>query len=244
MALVIYPSKRVAQEANDGGVVRGEGLAHPKIGRRRHRGTGTVVTRGTGTGIPPSLRTGMMARVGTWFSVQRAGVKGLKWTAAAYDGIHQRQRGITVLTYHRVGRARACGSTCLTGCSRNKWSGCHPGPVSRISIRPSTLWPVARYQMVPTRSWSPSTTEPLTSSMSAVPILVRCRIPVTIYVSTDFVETGKFFPGEGQPVSWAGLADSVSTGLVAIGSHTHSHALLDRLPAQGNLPESWTVRSS
>jgi peptidoglycan/xylan/chitin deacetylase (PgdA/CDA1 family) len=64
-----------------------------------------------------------------------------------------------------------------------------------------------------------------------LPILVRYRVPVTIYVATDFVETGRSFPGEGRPVSWAGLAEAVSTGLVAIGSHTDSHALLDRVPA-------------
>ena len=32
-----------------------------------------------------------------------------------------------------------------------------------------------------------------------------------------------------MPVSWAGLADVLTTGLVTVGSHTHTHALLDRL---------------
>lgn len=63
----------------------------------------------------------------------------------------------------------------------------------------------------------------------ALPVLVRFQIPVTLYVATDFVESGRPFPQDAQPVSWAGLADAVSTGLVTIGSHTHSHLLLDRL---------------
>ena len=33
------------------------------------------------------------------------------------------------------------------------------------------------------------------------------------------------------PASWAGLRDAASTGLISIESHTHTHALLDRLPA-------------
>ena len=34
-----------------------------------------------------------------------------------------------------------------------------------------------------------------------------------------------------MPVVWAGLAEAVSTGLVTIGSHTHTHRLLDRVDA-------------
>jgi peptidoglycan/xylan/chitin deacetylase (PgdA/CDA1 family) len=31
-------------------------------------------------------------------------------------------------------------------------------------------------------------------------------------------------------VSWTGLRDALTTGLVTLGSHTHDHLLLDRLP--------------
>jgi peptidoglycan/xylan/chitin deacetylase (PgdA/CDA1 family) len=64
----------------------------------------------------------------------------------------------------------------------------------------------------------------------AVPVLVRFSIPVTLYVATSFIDAGTDFPDGGRPVSWAGLRDARSTGLVEIGSHTHHHALLDRLP--------------
>lgn len=67
----------------------------------------------------------------------------------------------------------------------------------------------------------------------AVPALVRHGVPATLYVATDFVEQGTEFPWGAPPASWAGLRDAVSTGLVTIGSHTHSHWLLDRLdPAE------------
>ncbi len=65
---------------------------------------------------------------------------------------------------------------------------------------------------------------------TALPVLEQARLPVTLYVATDFVETGRPFPHNGTPLSWSGLADAVSTGLVTVGSHTHTHALLDRLP--------------
>ncbi|MDQ1467467.1 MAG: hypothetical protein QOH10_1882, partial [Actinomycetota bacterium] len=34
----------------------------------------------------------------------------------------------------------------------------------------------------------------------------------------------------GRPLSWSALRDACATGLVDVGSHTHTHAVLDRLP--------------
>jgi peptidoglycan/xylan/chitin deacetylase (PgdA/CDA1 family) len=64
----------------------------------------------------------------------------------------------------------------------------------------------------------------------AVPELARHGIPATLYLATAFAERGEPLPYGAPPVSWSGLADAVSTGLVTVGSHTHTHALLDRLP--------------
>src|SRR5207247_11203525 len=64
----------------------------------------------------------------------------------------------------------------------------------------------------------------------ALPVLADHRVPVTLYVPTDFVERGRNFPGDGVPITWTALRDAMSTGLVDVGSHTHTHALLDRLP--------------
>jgi peptidoglycan/xylan/chitin deacetylase (PgdA/CDA1 family) len=75
----------------------------------------------------------------------------------------------------------------------------------------------------------------------ALPILVRHQVPATLYVATAFVEEGLAFPGAGRPVSWSALRDACSTGLVDIGSHTHTHRLLDRTPpaeAAGELDRS------
>ncbi len=61
-----------------------------------------------------------------------------------------------------------------------------------------------------------------------VPALVEYDLPATLYAATHFIDTGEPFPWGAPPASWAGLADAASTGLVTIGSHTHTHALLDR----------------
>lgn len=64
----------------------------------------------------------------------------------------------------------------------------------------------------------------------ALPILVEHRVPATLYLATGFVEDGLAFPAGGRAVSWSALRDACSTGLVDIGSHTHTHRLLDRTP--------------
>ena len=62
-----------------------------------------------------------------------------------------------------------------------------------------------------------------------MPALVARGLPATFYVSTDFVERQRPFPDDGAPVSWAGLADMVTTGLATIGSHTHTHRVMHDL---------------
>jgi len=66
----------------------------------------------------------------------------------------------------------------------------------------------------------------------ALPIMVRHGVPATLYLATAFVEEGRNFPDNGRPLSWAALRDACATGLVDVGSHTHTHRLLDRLPGR------------
>ena len=61
-----------------------------------------------------------------------------------------------------------------------------------------------------------------------VPALVEYQLPATLYAATHFIDSGESFPWGAPPASWAGLADAAATGLVTIGSHTHTHVLLDR----------------
>jgi peptidoglycan/xylan/chitin deacetylase (PgdA/CDA1 family) len=62
-----------------------------------------------------------------------------------------------------------------------------------------------------------------------VPALERHRLPATLYAATSFIDEGTDFPWGAPPAEWAPLRESAATGLVTIGSHTHTHGLLDRL---------------
>jgi peptidoglycan/xylan/chitin deacetylase (PgdA/CDA1 family) len=66
----------------------------------------------------------------------------------------------------------------------------------------------------------------------ALPIMVRYGIPATLYAATAFIDEQREFPNGGRPLSWAALRDARATGLVDVGSHTHTHALLDRIPPE------------
>jgi peptidoglycan/xylan/chitin deacetylase (PgdA/CDA1 family) len=58
---------------------------------------------------------------------------------------------------------------------------------------------------------------------TVLPLLVRYRVPATLYVATGLVDGGR------TGLSWDQLRDALETGLVTIGSHTHSHADLRTL---------------
>lgn len=62
----------------------------------------------------------------------------------------------------------------------------------------------------------------------AVPVLARHGVPATLYLATSWVDEGRSFWDDGTVLSWAALADAVSSGVVDVGSHSHTHLLLDR----------------
>jgi peptidoglycan/xylan/chitin deacetylase (PgdA/CDA1 family) len=59
---------------------------------------------------------------------------------------------------------------------------------------------------------------------AALPIALRYRIPVTLYLASGLVGA---HGGTGR-LTWPDLRDALGTGLVTIGSHTHSHSDLSR----------------
>ena len=62
-----------------------------------------------------------------------------------------------------------------------------------------------------------------------VPALDRHRLPATLFVATHYVDEQEHFPWGAPPTPWSALRDSLTSGNVTIGSHTHAHWLLDRL---------------
>jgi peptidoglycan/xylan/chitin deacetylase (PgdA/CDA1 family) len=59
----------------------------------------------------------------------------------------------------------------------------------------------------------------------ALPLLVRHRVPALLYLATGFVQNGRT-PTSPPALSWSQLEEAVGTGLVTVGSHTHSHTSL------------------
>lgn len=59
----------------------------------------------------------------------------------------------------------------------------------------------------------------------ALPLLVRHRVPALLYLATGFVRNGGASTSP-RALSWSQLEEAVGTGLVTVGSHTHSHASL------------------
>ena len=153
----------------------------------------------------------------------------LKWSAQTADRLRPPAPGIVVLIYHRVGR-------------RTSLDVDLPLPVfeAQMELLATTRRVVslddALQALERPRDHDDDpvviTFDDGTADFAdlVVPVLDRYRIPATLYTATDFVDRGRLFPDDGQPISWSALRDAHATGLVTVGSHTHTHALLDRLP--------------
>ena len=154
----------------------------------------------------------------------------VKATAAGVDVVRRPAPGVVVLIYHRVGTGSGSEIDLPTERfdEQMAWLAQHRRPVSldeAVELLEGADVPEGPPPVVVT--FDDGTVDFVDH---AVPVLDRHRVPATLYLATDFVERQRTFPPEATPVSWGGLAEALSTGLVTIGSHTHTHALLDRLP--------------
>ena len=153
----------------------------------------------------------------------------MKASAAAVDTMRRPPTGLVALIYHRVGRR----TTIEVDLSREVFSEqiaelAASGRVVSLSDGLERLSdPSAPRESLVAITFDDGTAD---FAELALPVLVEHGVPVTLFVATDFVERGRAFPNDGAPITWSALRDAMSTGLVDVGSHTHTHALLDRLP--------------
>jgi peptidoglycan/xylan/chitin deacetylase (PgdA/CDA1 family) len=151
----------------------------------------------------------------------------VKVAAATSDLVRPRELGVTILGYHRVGQRSTLSVDLpldLFARQMHEISG------SRHVVSLDRALGLLR-QADEQNNYVAVTFDDGTADFVdlALPVLERFQIPATLYVATDFIERGVSFPYGGKPLSWAALSDALSTNLVTVGSHTHTHALLDRL---------------
>jgi len=156
---------------------------------------------------------------------------GIKAAAATADYARPPRSGVTVLIYHRVGRrARVEMDLDAHIFERQISELAEGGRVVDIDRGLAYL-----DGSLPQPSYNPVviTFDDGTSDFAeiALPILVKYGVPALLYVSTEFLDSGREFPYAGTPLSWDAARDTTTTGLITLGSHTHTHALLDRVDA-------------
>ncbi|MGZ4760594.1 MAG: polysaccharide deacetylase family protein [Acidimicrobiales bacterium] len=155
----------------------------------------------------------------------------VKLAAEAVDLVRPGHHGVVVLIYHRVGR-RSSQSVDLPVAQFDDQMA-ELAESGRVVTLDAAIDMLTAAAPAPTLQPDPVvvTFDDGTADLAelATPVLERHRVPATLYVATDFVDRSLPFPDDGVALSWSALADMASTGLWQIGSHTHTHALLDRL---------------
>ncbi len=153
----------------------------------------------------------------------------VKWCSLALDLPRRRAAGIVILIYHRTG-ARTGGEADLPSAlfSQQMEVLAASGRAVSLDVALRTLecQPAADAPDPVVVTFDDGTPD---VADVAMPILQQFQIPATVYLATDFIERSRPFPADGRPLSWSAARDLVSTGLVTIGSHTHTHPRLDRL---------------
>ncbi|MBK5289959.1 MAG: polysaccharide deacetylase family protein [Acidimicrobiia bacterium] len=152
----------------------------------------------------------------------------LKWFAATADRFRPRTSGVVVLIYHRVGGNS--GLELDLPVARFTEQMAWLADRGLLTSLDAGLDDLARGQAA-ARDRVVVTFDDGTRDFvdHAMPVLAQYRVPVVLYLATGFVDGNKPLPYGAPPVSWSGLKDALAGGLVTVGSHTHTHALLDRL---------------
>lgn len=160
--------------------------------------------------------------------------RAVKVASAGADRLRPNAAGVVILIYHRVGGGSSLEIDLDPGVFDEQMAAV--AATNRVLSLEAAL---ARLDGSEDRTGEASsiviTFDDGTSDFVdvALPILERHGVCATLYAATSFIEDGVEFPDGGRPVSWAALRDACGTGLVDVGSHTHRHALLDRIaPAE------------
>ena len=164
--------------------------------------------------------------------------RGLGHTFTAIDRVCPTRPGIVVLAYHRVG-ATTPVSVDLPVAQFADQLDWLMASADTITLDAAADHLLALAPGALTRPTVVLTADDGTADWvdHLLPLLVARRLPMTWYVATQFVENQQSFPNDGMPISWSGLGEAVSTGLVTVASHTHSHAVMAALRTRESAAE-------
>jgi len=156
--------------------------------------------------------------------------RGVKVASAAADRWRPSVPGVVILLYHRVGGGSALEID-LDATRFDEQVAVIAESGRAVSLAGALAQLAAAPGEAPADSSVVITFDDGTADFAeiAVPILERHGVPATLYLATGFVDGEIPVPAGGRPVSWSALRDACSTGLIDIGSHTHTHRLLDRV---------------
>lgn len=158
-----------------------------------------------------------------------AALKALKTMAALGDRVRAPEAGVVVLIYHRVGGGSGTEIDMAPDLFDEQMAWLAAS--GRAASIDDALVRLARPAEAPEVGPVVVTFDDGTADLAdvALPILARHGVPATVYVATEFVDAQRPFPDDGTPLTWSAVREMVASGLVTIGSHTHTHALVDRL---------------
>jgi peptidoglycan/xylan/chitin deacetylase (PgdA/CDA1 family) len=160
--------------------------------------------------------------------------RAVKLSAAAVDKMRPPGQGVVILLYHRIGGGSGLELDLPVPCfeKQMEWLA-SSGRLARLGdvlddlSTADTAGPALNAAPRIVVTFDDGTAD---FAENAVPVLARCRVPVTLYAATAFIDEQRPMSDGVPPLSWNALRDACSTGLVDVGSHTHRHRLLDRLP--------------
>lgn len=193
-------------------------------------GSSLVDRRGEEARRGPSITA-----VGATAHLKRGLSGAVKVAAAGADALRRKEPGLVILIYHRVGGRTASQVDLPTTLFEEQVAAlAASGRLVTLDAGLERLRTGALDDEPVVLTFDDGTADWVEE---ALPVLVRHQAPATFYVATDFVERSLPFPGGGHPISWAGLRELAASGVATIGSHTHTHALLDRADGPGAAAE-------
>jgi peptidoglycan/xylan/chitin deacetylase (PgdA/CDA1 family) len=154
----------------------------------------------------------------------------LKRAAVLRDWVRPAPAGVTILIYHRVG-ARTAVSVDLPTALFDEQMAFLAERCRVLSLTDAAELLEGGEAPTDDRPRVVVTFDDGTADFvdEALPVLERHGVPATYYLATEFIDRQLLFPDGGVALTWDAAKEMVASGLVDIGSHTHTHALLDRV---------------